>query len=63
MLVVFAFAELRRIDEDGDDDALRMPASEPDKAQMTLVKVAHGRHQRDVITGVSPASGENFNYC
>jgi len=55
-LVVFPFAELCRIDEYRDHDALRMFARRFNEVQMTFMQVAHGWHQRDVITRLTPVS-------
>jgi hypothetical protein len=51
--------ELGRIDEDRDDDALRMALAFADQRDMALVQRTHGRHQRDLVAIGMPA-GDGF---
>ena len=47
--------ELRRVDEDRHDDPVGATAGAPHQRQMAVVQRAHGRDQRDLLTGVTPA--------
>jgi hypothetical protein len=47
--------ELRRVDEDRDDDAPGMALGFLDQRDMAFMQRAHGRHQRDLLAGFMPA--------
>ena len=51
--------ELRRVDEDRDDNALRMALAFADESDMALVQRAHGGDQRNLLAGGMPA-GDGF---
>ena len=53
-LAVLAFVELGRVDEDADNDPLRMLSGELDKRKVAPVQIAPGRHQRNVIVAAAP---------
>jgi len=46
--------ELQRIDEDADDNAPRPPPRFRHQRQMARVEIAHGRHQSDRVTVMTP---------
>ena len=52
---VLFFAKLRWIDVHGHDHALGVFAREVNKAQVTVVQVAHRRHQCDMVVVMAPA--------
>ena len=56
---VFMGRKLRRIDEDGDNDAVRLRLGFVNQAHMPDMKRAHGRHQSDLQAVLLPG----FNLC
>jgi hypothetical protein len=44
---VSSLVELRRVDEQGDDDDAALPACRTDQREVALMKGAHRRHQAD----------------
>lgn len=61
---VLAGAELRRVDEEGDDDVVGAPGRGADQREVAGVQGAHGRHQRDEALGVAqrpPPRAQGFD--
>ena len=54
LFVIFAFAELCRVDEYRDDDPIRVLPGHIDQIQMTGVQIPHRRHQGDLIARPAP---------
>ena len=51
---ILARAELRRVDEDADDDALGMLTSPLDERDVPGMQVAHGRYERNMLAVATP---------
>ena len=52
---ILARRELCRVDEDRDDHAACLPVGKCDQRKMAPVQRSHGRHQRDLATGLAQA--------
>ena len=56
LLEVLMRRELRRVDENRDDDASRMAPTFRHERDMAFMQGAHGRNQRDLFAGRMPAA-------
>ena len=59
---IFVRPELDRIDEDADDDAVIFRAGSVDEASVTVVKIAHRRHEADGKAGFLPFRSDGLNF-